>query len=104
MAESGGRRADSLRDTLSPLLGDLDVQQARRDRASDGVEDPQGVAVDDMGMRPNHNVLANSMYLQKAFASCICFGVRHSASNNRGDATITQRHLARDVATLSRFA
>jgi hypothetical protein len=47
---------------------------------------------------------AISRYLQKAFASCISRGVRHSASNMRGDATTTQMHLARDVATFKRFA
>jgi hypothetical protein len=47
---------------------------------------------------------AISKYLQNPFANCICFGVRHSASNNRGDATITHMHFAREVATLSLFS
>jgi hypothetical protein len=47
---------------------------------------------------------ANSRYLQNALASCICLGVRHSASNKRGEATITQTHFAREVATFKRLA
>jgi hypothetical protein len=38
--------------------------------------------------------LANSKYLQNSFANCIWRGVRHSASNRRGDATTTQTHFA----------
>jgi hypothetical protein len=37
---------------------------------------------------------ANSRYRQYALASCICPGVRQSASNTFGDATRTQMHLA----------
>jgi hypothetical protein len=51
-----------------------------------------------------HSGVANSRYLQKALASCIWRGVRHSASNKRGDATTTQMHFARDVATFRRLA
>jgi hypothetical protein len=50
------------------------------------------------------NSIAISRYLQKAFASCICRGVRHSASKSRGEATMTQMHFALYVATFSRFA
>ncbi len=46
---------------------------------------------------------ANSRYRQYALASRICSGVRQSASNTVGEATRTQRHWAREVATLSRF-
>jgi hypothetical protein len=46
---------------------------------------------------------ANSRYRQKAFASCICRGVRHSASKRAGDPTTMQMHFAREVATFSRF-
>jgi hypothetical protein len=46
---------------------------------------------------------ANSRYRQCALASRICSGVRQSASNTFGEATKTQRHWAREVATLSRF-
>ncbi|MEP1425881.1 MAG: hypothetical protein ABJX32_04835 [Tateyamaria sp.] len=45
-----------------------------------------------------------SRYRQKAFANCICLGVLHSASKTLEDATSTVRHLARDIATLNRFA
>jgi hypothetical protein len=47
---------------------------------------------------------AISKYRQNALASCICLGVRHSASKTRGEATITQMHFARDVATFRRLA
>src|SRR5215475_8384340 len=49
-------------------------------------------------------VVASSRYRQKALASCICRGVRHSASKIAGAATSTHRHFARDVATLSLLA
>lgn len=46
---------------------------------------------------------AISLNLQNAFANRICSGVLQSATNSRGLATTTARHLARDVATFSRF-
>src|SRR5262245_49038799 len=46
-------------------------------------------------------VVASSRYRQNALASCICLGVRHSASKMAGAATSTHKHFARDVATLS---
>jgi hypothetical protein len=46
---------------------------------------------------------ANSRYRQYALANRICSGVRQSASNTIGEATRTQRHWAREVATLSRL-
>lgn len=39
--------------------------------------------------------LAISRNRQKAFASWICRGVLHSASNNTGELTNTETHLAR---------
>ena len=48
--------------------------------------------------------VAISRYRQNAFASCICRGVRHSASNIAGDPTKMQTHLAREVATFNLFA
>ena len=47
--------------------------------------------------------MASSRERAKAFASFIRRGVRHCASNTEGEATRTQTHSARDVATLSRF-
>jgi hypothetical protein len=47
--------------------------------------------------------VANSKYRANALASCICLGVRHCTSNTEGEATRTQTHFAREVATLSRF-
>lgn len=55
------------------------------------------------GSAPAQITLARSRYRQKAFASCICRGVLHCASKTEGEATNTQMHLAREVATLSRF-
>ena len=52
----------------------------------------------------DHKRVANSRYLQNAFASCIWRGVRHSGSNKRGDATTAQMHFAREVATFRRLA
>jgi hypothetical protein len=54
--------------------------------------------------RKFYRYVANSKYLQNAFASCIWRGVRHSGSNKRGDATTTHMHFAREVATFRRFA
>jgi hypothetical protein len=54
------------------------------------------------GRWERHNLVANSRYLQNALASRIRRGVRHSASNTRGDATTTQMHCAREVATFRR--
>ncbi|MEA2855405.1 MAG: hypothetical protein QOE02_5472, partial [Rhodospirillaceae bacterium] len=51
----------------------------------------------------SQSVVASTRYLQKALASCIWRGVRHSASNSRGEATITQMHFAREVATFKRL-
>ena len=48
-------------------------------------------------------VAANSLKRHNALASRICLGVRHSGSNNASDATTIAAHLARDVATFSRF-
>src|SRR6516165_9382101 len=48
-------------------------------------------------------VVAISRYLQNALASCICRGVRHSASNTNGEPTRMQTHFAREVATFRRF-
>ena len=47
---------------------------------------------------------ASSRYRQNAFASRICAGVRQSGSNSFGLPTRMQSALAREVATLSRFA
>jgi hypothetical protein len=47
--------------------------------------------------------VASSRYRQNAFASCICRGIRHSASKTEGEPTRMHMHFARDVATLSRF-
>jgi hypothetical protein len=46
---------------------------------------------------------AISKYRQNALTSCICLGVRHSASKIAGDPTNTQIAFAREVATFSRF-
>jgi hypothetical protein len=46
---------------------------------------------------------ASSEYRQKALAIRIWSGVRQSASKTLGEATRTQMHCAREVATLSRF-
>jgi hypothetical protein len=51
-----------------------------------------------------HSGVANSRYLQNALASRIWRGVLHSTSNKRGDATTTQMHFAREVATFRRLA
>jgi len=53
---------------------------------------------------PPPHVLHNSTYRQKALASIICLGVRHSGWSTRGLATTMQIALAREVATFSRFA
>src|SRR5262249_33606504 len=56
-----------------------------------------------MCLRPSQIVVAISKYRQNALASCICRGVRHSASNTSGEPTRTQTHFAREVATFRRF-
>src|SRR5262249_55009039 len=45
---------------------------------------------------------AISRYRQKAFANCICRGVRHSGSKICEEPTMIDTHLARELATLSR--
>jgi hypothetical protein len=52
---------------------------------------------------PQRGLLGQFRYRQYALARRICSGVRQSASNTIGEATRTQRHWAREVATLSRF-
>ena len=45
-----------------------------------------------------------SLNRQNAFAIRICFGDLHYGANNAAVPTTTAKHIARDVATLSRFA
>ncbi len=51
-----------------------------------------------------HTAWAISRKRQKAFASRICQGVRHSGKNNSGLATTVARQRAREVATFSRLS
>ncbi len=55
------------------------------------------------GQQGAEAVWAISKYRQKAFASFICRGVRHSGSNRRGLATRMHVERAREVATLRRL-
>ena len=68
-----------------------------------GAEVPHAGRGSIVGRRPSHR-RRQLQYRQKALASCIWRGVRHSASNRRDDATTIHRHCARQVATFSRFA
>ncbi len=53
------------------------------------------------GERPAHPAISRN--LQKALASCICLGLRHSTSRTTGLQTRYERHLPREVATFRRL-
>jgi hypothetical protein len=54
-----------------------------------------------LGAAPSGRAISRKR--QKALASFICPGERHSGSNSSGLATTIAAHRAREVATLSRF-
>jgi hypothetical protein len=53
--------------------------------------------------RYHSTTVARSKYAQNAFANCICRGLLHSGSNNRGLPTTITAVIAREVATLNLF-